>query len=108
MMSPLEAVACESETKNLLAAGVVTTHHLERRPNALDPVIERAKSAAVDGGSWHSVWDALVKLAQSTDRPEPLLGYADGEGVKYRVFDSENPTAFLTRDAFRKRWQRQR
>lgn len=77
-----------------------------RRIDALDHVLTRAKKEALDP-NWPSAWASLVQLAQSADRPPPLLGYVEGEGVKYQKDDSEKPIGWLTREAFRKRFGRQ-
>jgi hypothetical protein len=78
-------------------------HSTNRRTNALRAVIEQAKLAAVDASDWANVWNELVKIAASDQRPAPLLGYTEGEGVKYQNDNEKKPVAFLTRQALRKR-----
>lgn len=78
-------------------------HSLGTRSNALSAVIDQAKALALDGDDPHSVWAALVKLAQDVNRPPPLLGYADEEGIKW---DKSGTPAFLTKKAFDGRWAR--
>ena len=82
------------------------THRVQRRDNPLAAALTQAKGNALDARSWQSAWAALVALAEQPSRPAPLLGYVEGEGVQYRVDDSEEPVAYLTRDAFRKRFKR--
>lgn len=82
------------------------TYITRRRNNHLAAVITIAKKQAADPSDWHSVWASLVALAQSTSRPPPLLGYTDGEGVKYQIDHAEAPVGWLTRDALRKRLTR--
>lgn len=69
----------------------------------MSAVIDRAKALALDGNDSHSVWAALVKLAQDVNRPPPLLGYVDEEGIKW---DKSGTLAFLTKKAFDSRWTR--
>ena len=78
----------------------------KRRAVPLAAVLTEAKRQALDATDWISVWDALVKLAQSATRPAPLLGYVEGEGVKYQSDKPDAPDAYLTRNAFRKRIKR--
>ena len=73
------------------------------RTSQLDAVIQAAKKKALDPSDWHSVWAQLGEMAQSSARPLPLLGYVEGEGLKYTKDDAEGSTAFLSKDAFRMR-----
>lgn len=83
-------------------------HTPKRRTSALDAVIDAAKSRALVLGDWASAWAALVEMAKGNDRPAPLLGYTEGDGVKYQTDSDSNPVAFLSREAFRKRLTRRR
>lgn len=79
------------------------------RTDPLRAVLDLARNRAAAPGDWPSEWAALVALAQQPDRPAPLLGYTDGEGVKWQAFDDDGePVRHLTRDAFRKRVTRPR
>lgn len=82
------------------------THQTKRRAEPLAAVLAEAKRQALNPADWQSVWAALVNLAEPASRPPPLLGYAEGEGVKYRSDDAAQPVGFLTREAFRKRFGR--
>ena len=82
------------------------THQTKRRTEPLAAVLAEAKRQALNPADWQSVWAALVNLAEPASRPPPLLGYAEGEGVKYRSDDAALPVGFLTREAFRKRFGR--
>ncbi|WP_446900901.1 hypothetical protein [Burkholderia sp. YIM B11467] len=73
---------------------VITKRSIGTRSNPLKAVIEKAKSSAADPSDNHSVWAALVKLAQDANRPAPLLGYADAEGVKW---DDNGTVKFFTK-----------
>lgn len=84
------------------------TNRIRRRADPLAAVLVRAKSGALDPTDWTSAWAAVVALAQADTRPAPLLGYIEGEGVKYQKDNREEPVGFLTRDAFRKRWEYKR
>ena len=88
-----------------LAAAPVR-NRLNGRSNALTAVISQAMSEALDRNNWQSIWAALVAIASRDDRPAPLLGYTEGEGVKYQSYKEANPVTFLTCDALRKRLQR--
>ena len=82
------------------------THKTMRRARPLADVFAEAERQALDATDWISVWGALVKIASAEDRPAPLLGYVEGEGVKYGTDNSEKPVAYLTREAFRKYFTR--
>ena len=75
----------------------------QNRTSSLNAVISKARSRATDGTDWMSAWNELVAMAKADDRPAPLLGYTEGEGIKYQADKAESPVAFLSRDAFRKR-----
>ncbi len=106
---PAAAAAAMLSPDEASSGAIVPVHNrLKNRSNALAAVIEKAKQQAVDSANWQSVWNALVVLAQSADRPAPLLGYIEGEGVKYQTDKVEKPVAFFTRDACRKRLHRNR
>ncbi len=85
----------------------VRTHQLRRRADPLREVIMFAASRAVNSADWPSVWAALVAHAQSSDRRAPLLGYSEGDGVKYQTDNPDAPVKWLSRDAFRKRCRRE-
>lgn len=88
-----EATDADNITKNLL----------KTRSNPLRAVIDMAKSQSLDKSDYHAVWAALVKLAQDTNRPAPLLGYADEEGVKW---DKNGTTEFFNKKALMNRLSR--
>lgn len=78
-------------------------HKLKTRRNALDAVIEQATKMATAPDDYHSVWASLVSLAERKDRPAPLLGYVDDDGVKYQ---GSRKVDFFNKDALRKRMAR--
>lgn len=86
----------------------VVRRALKNRADQLDPVINAAKGKAVDANAWASVWDALVEMASSSDRPAPLLGYVEGEGVKYQADDAENSVRVFQRESLRMRFNREK
>lgn len=92
------------------ASAVVVSerHSIKRRADPLAAVLAEAQRQALNSTDWLSVWAALVKVASSPSRPPPLLGYVEGEGVKYQTDDAEKPDGWLSRDAFRKRFSRKR
>jgi len=73
------------------------------RSNPLKSIIQKAKEKAVDGGDVHSVWGALVLLAQDQNPPAPLIGYADSEGVKW---NDSGVVKFLTKKNLGERLRR--
>ena len=85
------------------ATGGTTTHKLKTRGNVLNAVIDQAKREANAPDDYHSVWAALVRLADSKDRPAPLLGFAEEEGIKYQ---GSNAVQFFNKAALRKRMGR--
>lgn len=75
------------------------------RDSHLKAILERAGREAADATDAASVWAALMKMAEGSNRPAPLIGVADnGEGIKYTSPLGE--VEFLSRDAFRMRWKR--
>lgn len=78
-------------------------HKPKRRADCLNAVIQMASERAADPTDWPSAWAALVALALQADRPAPLLGYTEGEGVKYQTDNADAAVAWLSRQAFRKR-----
>lgn len=88
------------------AAAAVLTHTIKRRADPLAAAIKQAEGRSADAGDWSSVWASLVVIAQSNSHPPPLIGYVEGEGVKYQTDSAINPVKCLTREAFRKRQTR--
>lgn len=81
-----------------------TRHSLQgRRRDALTPLIEQLVRTAADPSDYASIWNSFLALADSAERPEPLLGAGEGE-VRYR--DDGGDPAFMKRDAFIKRLKR--
>jgi hypothetical protein len=68
-----------------------------KRSDELTAVIATAKNTAQNSGDYQSVWAELVKLAESENPPAPLIGFTDGEGVKYRSESGENGVKFFTK-----------
>lgn len=82
---PTDMMKLHDET----AVTPTVTRHIasKSRTHALDAVIKLAEKQALAPDDTSSIYAALVKLAASEDRPAPLLGYADDEGVKYQGTD---------------------
>lgn len=87
------------------AKPATTVHKASSRSNPLDAVIRKAKELAVDPDDRSSVWAALIELAKSSDRPAPLVGFVEEEGVKYQT---ESGIKFFTQKNFRDRERRAR
>lgn len=81
-------------------------HRIRRRADPLAAFINHARATAPDQTDWTSVWATMVVLAQQPDRMPPLLGYVDGEGIKYQSENAESPVGWLTRQAWRRRASR--
>ena len=75
----------------------------DTRSTAIDAVIEDARHAARNRDDPQQCWAQLVSIADSKNRPAPLLGYADSDGVKYQ---GEHGVKFLNKFAFYKRLSR--
>jgi hypothetical protein len=73
---------------------LVTNAPTAARSDLLNPIIHLAKKNAQDGNNYQSVWAEMVKLADSKNRPAPLLGFIEGEGVKYQA---ESEVKFFTK-----------
>jgi hypothetical protein len=101
--NPADAEAVNAVAPCPANSGRALKHTLGTRNTPLNAVIDRAKTLALDGNDSHSVWAALVKLAQDVNRPPPLLGYADEEGIKW---DKNGTVSFFTKKAFDGRWTR--
>jgi hypothetical protein len=75
-----------------------------RRSNELTTVLTMAWEKAVNQQDKWSAWAALQKMATSNERPPPLIGYAEGEGVKYNSDDDDQGVAILSRKDFFRKW----
>jgi len=88
-------------------AGSAAVYQSPRRSTPLDGPLALAKQCAADPSSWQSVWAELVRLAESEKPPSPLLGFVEGEGVKYRNLSEQGDgIEFLSREALRARLRR--
>ena len=79
-----------------------------KRSDELTAVIATAKNTAQNPDDFQSVWAELVKLAESENPPAPLIGFTDGEGVKYRSESGENGVKFFTKRNLSDRMRRAR
>lgn len=91
-------------TETSPSSAVVDIEKAAKRKNALSSVIELAKKNALNRDDPSSVWAALCSLAKSNDRPAPLLGYDDDEGVKYEY--GKDGVKYLSRKSFGDRLRR--
>ncbi len=73
-----------------------------KRAQPLDAEIEAAKREAIDASSPHAVFAVLQHWAEQGKRP--LIGFAEGEGIKY--LKAGGTVGFFTLDALRKRMSR--
>lgn len=78
----------------------VTHHRLKTRKDMLDAPIQKAKELAIDGEDYHSVWAALMHMANTPDLYPPLKGHADDEELKWGVATEIN---FFSKEMLRKR-----
>jgi hypothetical protein len=101
--SPDGLPAREEDQATPSGPGSFTKHAIGTRSNPLKAVIEKAKDSAADPSDIHSVWAAFVKLARDANRPAPLLGYADAEGIKW---DANGTVKFFTKKNLADRMRR--
>lgn len=80
----------------------IATHRTASRRDDLAPAIDAARARASDPTDHAAVWVSFVALADSPERPLPLLGFAENE-VKYRAGDD---VKCIGRGAFMKRLKR--
>jgi len=102
-LSPNKLPARKEGQTTYTGSGSFTKHAIATRSNPLKAVIEKAKNSAADPSDIHSVWATFVKLAQGANRPAPLLGYVDGEGVKW---DANGTVKFFTKKNLSDRMRR--
>jgi hypothetical protein len=100
-ISLLRAMACARTTQDG-GRQPLPAPPLRRRTGHLEAVFKMARGKATDPDDWAACWTALVELAQSNERPTPLLGFAEGD-VKYLAPSGE--VAFLKREQFRHRFR---
>lgn len=81
----------------------IKKHAIVTRSNSLKAVINKAKTLAEDPSDAHSIWAALVELATGDNRPAPLIGYADSEGIKW---EDNGTVKFLSKKNFADRLRR--
>jgi hypothetical protein len=75
------------------------------RTDPLTAVVELAIQTAPDPSDPTSAWIQLARMAQVSPEPQvPLIGYVEGEGVKWQVVGGD--VEFLDRDAFGARFTR--
>ncbi|MBD2956683.1 hypothetical protein [Burkholderia pseudomallei] len=99
--TPLSLTGVGSPTP---ATPLVICHDKPRKKsNILDAVIQLALDRAIDPGDYQSVWASLVRIAEAANRPAPLRGYAENEGVLYQ--DEHNDCKSLKKEALKRRLQ---
>lgn len=83
-------------------------HRLKNRSHELDHIMDlvTASSIGSERPSAEAAWAMYVSIAKKEDRPAPLLGYADGEGVKYTSFTGQEGVKFDSKQAFKARFNR--
>lgn len=86
-------VATDSAIIDINAQPAITVNRIGTRTNILEAVIRQATERAAPPKDKQCVWVELVRLAESDSRPAPLLGFAEGEGVKYQ---DNSEVKFLT------------
>lgn len=75
-----------------------------KRADLLTPVIDRAQAQANDPTDHSEVFATLRAWATSDNKPTPIIGYADGEGVQWQ--DGSDKVRWLNLAALRKRINR--
>ncbi|MEX3784904.1 hypothetical protein [Paraburkholderia sp. BR14374] len=100
----LAAFATDRRQKKTSTSEPKRLTDIRTRSDALTPIIKKARLAAPDPNSATSVYEVLVRLAQTPDPPPPIIGYADGE-IKCQA-DTETGFKFLSQKALKKRMDR--
>lgn len=95
--APESTPAVEAATIAGPGAGV---HRIQSRTAPLDSLIIKARREASDPNDRHAVFAVLQAWAESGTCPAPIVGYAEGDGIKYRDGDGFK---YLTSDNLRKR-----
>ncbi|MDX6012857.1 hypothetical protein SIM88_29940 [Cupriavidus necator] len=87
-------------TGKLPAGTQIVTSKEKGRSRVLDSAVTLAKEKAGAHADYHTVWEALVALASSNDRPPPIVEFVDDEGVKYM---DNGKVKIFTKDSLLKR-----
>lgn len=77
-----------------------TVHRIQSRTSPIDSLIIKARRESCDPNDRHAVFAVLQEWAESGTCPAPIVGYAEGDGIKYRDGDGFK---YLTSDKLRKR-----
>jgi len=78
------------------------------RSDVLEPVIALAQTMTQHPDDAQCVWLALVELAERKEPPRPLLGYVEGEGIKYKkqYGKASDRIEFFTKENLQDRFRR--
>jgi hypothetical protein len=87
-------------------ASTMVQHVLKSKSHVLDSVMELAIEASIDKTKYQAAWAAYTRIASQNSRPAPLLGYVEGEGVKYTSDTASEGWKFDTKRAFAARFKR--
>ncbi len=99
----LRALAATAQPAVMADAPTRTVRRkLKSKRHALEHVIVIAKNAASEPDSYLSVWPVMVRLAETPNPPAPLIGYVEGEGIKYQA---DKGVKFFTKGALRKQME---
>ncbi len=104
-VAPSEAMSIASPPSNPKPDQGTKNHkRVLSKKKPITRVIELAIENAKDPNNTESIWLALVQLAKSTPRPEPLIGYVHGEGIKWiNEEKSDDDVQYLTKSLFERR-----
>ncbi|PLZ02557.1 hypothetical protein CY652_10625 [Burkholderia sp. WAC0059] len=61
----------------------VRTAH--RRDSPMRALVRKAKTEADEPENAQSAWNAFVEMAKKSSPPNPMMGYVEGEGVKWQA-----------------------
>ncbi|WP_125483169.1 hypothetical protein [Caballeronia choica] len=78
------------------------TDKRKQRTDAMKPVIKAAWREATSPKNVHSVWFVLVRQAQSSNPPPPMIGYSVTRGIKWE----DSRVKYMTKGAVRLRLER--
>lgn len=79
------------------------------RSDILSAVISAAALDALDPACPHSIWAAMVRMAEAKDKPAPLIGFSP-DGIQYagHQYQAEGIPDILTFKNFADRMRRKR
>lgn len=104
LTKPAEPLALTAAPPSPAKTNTAPSPPKRKRADLLTPVIDRAQAQANDPTDHSEVFATLRAWATSDNKPTPIIGYADGEGVQWQ--DGSDKVRWLNLAALRKRINR--